>query len=596
MRPFYSILRSKILLSSALTLMLGFTATHSSKAIAADTLQLRLGLLQTTVKVNDLEFWLTTGKIPPRLNTYRWFLTPELRQRLQQEVDMDATVAQSFLDQLWKQSEGEQFLQQLTTAFPKSDKETLKNTLTLTLEENNSLNFLSFVKTYPNSRLKVDLSAVAQMTLQLQSASLENKLLQPQLNKLFQDSEINYLPKNLNPSEMGTETVYSQSLRLNDSLRQRIIPIQIYYSQQTKGPLILMSHGFAADRFFAEYLARHLASHGFTVVSIEHPGSNIQALISSTYGMDINEILPSQEFIDRPQDVKFVLDKLARFNATIPYLKDKFNTTEVTLIGHSFGGYTAFALAGATVDFKKLRKVCQQVTPLGRSPADWLQCAAAKLPYRQQNFKDNRIKQIIALNPIVGNIFSDLSQITVPTLILSNTEDGITPTVTHQLQPFQQLGGEKYLLIGKGATHMSVTDISNLNSSVGQSTLVREVMGKEANPLRNGVKGVSLAFIAQLTPEAAQYKPFLSNHYLHTLHNSTISLAFTSSLPNSVQLWMNTLNRGKTQITRQNPSNQPFFIANWWESLRTAHRILPHPEYCTRQVDDMLTTLLRDYS
>lgn len=374
-----------------------------------------------------------------------------------------------------------------------------------------------------------------------------------------------------------------------------MIPLEIYYSQHTRGSLVVMSHGFAADRHFVAYLARHLASYGFTVVSIEHPGSNIQALISSAYGVGINDILSSQEFIDRPQDFKFVLDRLARLHATIPSFKNKFNTTDVTLIGHSFGGYTALALAGATLDLKGLRQFCQQVQPLGRSPADWLQCAAAKLPYAKKQFKDNRIKQIILFNPIVGHLFQDLSQVSVPSLILSNSNDGVTPIVSHQLQPFQQLKGEKYLLLAMGGTHMSVTDISNLDSAVAQSTLVDELMGNEASPIRKAVEGVSLAFIAQFTPEGQYYQSFLANYYVQSLSSDSIQLAMTTKLPRSIKLWMNTLEQGKIKITQHTVTKTRRLFGNWWQSLGQASQMIDRPAYCTGQVNDMLTILLNNY-
>jgi predicted dienelactone hydrolase len=554
-----------------------------------------MGLLQTSVKVEDLETWLETGNPPSNMPLSRFLLTPELRYHLQQSFDVDSVIAQSFLDQLWQSQEGEQFLSQLTSAFPYSDKETLKRAIATTLGSEDSISFLTFVRTYPRSQLTVNLSAVINMGLQFQSTTLEKQLLRPQLSKAFQNSSAYFLPKSLDPTETGSEVVHSRSLALKDPRRNRIIPLDIYYSQQTREPLVVMSHGFAADRQFAAYLARHLASHGFTVVSIEHPGSNIEALVSSAYGMEINDILPSQEFIDRPQDVKFVLDRLARFNATIPSLKGKFNTTDVTLIGHSFGGYTALALAGATLDLKGLRKFCQQVQPLGRSPADWLQCAAAKLPYAKKRFKDNRIKQVILFNPIVGHLFQDLSQVTIPSLILSNSDDGITPIVSHQLKPFQQLGGEKYLLLGMGGTHMSVTDISNLNSAVAQSTLVRELMGKEADPIRSAIKGVSLAFITQFTSDADYYQSFLTNDYVQSLSNDSIQLAFTTQLPRSVQMWMNTLERGKTKITQHKLGKHRGFLGNWWQSIGKARIMIDRPAYCTGQVDDMLTILLDNY-
>ncbi|NJO93526.1 MAG: alpha/beta fold hydrolase, partial [Hydrococcus sp. RM1_1_31] len=181
---------------------------------------------------------------------------------------------------------------------------------------------------------------------------------------------------------------------------------------------MVISHGFAADRKFLKYLARHLASHGFTVVALDHPGSNIAALFQTAVSMKLSKLLPASEFIDRPQDVTFLLDKLEKLNRRKGILQGKINTKQVTVIGHSYGSYTALALAGAELNPRALREFCQALTPLERSPADWLQCAAAELPYGKRQFRDPRVVRVIALNPIIGNLFgNDLSGVRVPTLI-----------------------------------------------------------------------------------------------------------------------------------------------------------------------------------
>ncbi len=43
-------------------------------------------------------------------------------------------------------------------------------------------------------------------------------------------------------------------------------------------PLIVISHGIASDRSSFVYLAEHLASYGFAVAVLEHPGSNAERI------------------------------------------------------------------------------------------------------------------------------------------------------------------------------------------------------------------------------------------------------------------------------------------------------------------------------
>ncbi|NJN75256.1 MAG: hypothetical protein HC796_02105 [Synechococcaceae cyanobacterium RL_1_2] len=70
----------------------------------------------------------------------------------------------------------------------------------------------------------------------------------------------------------------------------------------------------------------------------------------------------------------------------------------MVMIGHSLGGYTALALAGAELDVNQVKRFCDRSLMVNRSPADWLQCEAAKLPPKNYNFKDGRVKQLMVLN------------------------------------------------------------------------------------------------------------------------------------------------------------------------------------------------------
>ena len=49
-------------------------------------------------------------------------------------------------------------------------------------------------------------------------------------------------------------------------------------------------------------------------------------------------------------------------------LRHRINTDQVSLIGHSLGGYTALALAGAELDLRPLSRFCQQLSPVNFFP------------------------------------------------------------------------------------------------------------------------------------------------------------------------------------------------------------------------------------
>lgn len=93
-----------------------------------------------------------------------------------------------------------------------------------------------------------------------------------------------------------------------------------------------------------------MASYGFAVAVPKHPGSNSEQLRSLLVGRS-DAITSPSEFINRPLDIKYLLDELERLDASNPNLQ--LNLQQVGVIGQSFGGYTALVLAGASLNFKQ---------------------------------------------------------------------------------------------------------------------------------------------------------------------------------------------------------------------------------------------------
>ncbi|MEA5513777.1 dienelactone hydrolase, partial [Nodularia sp. UHCC 0506] len=86
-----------------------------------------------------------------------------------------------------------------------------------------------------------------------------------------------------------------------------------------------------------------------------------------------------------------------------------------------------------------------------------------------------------------------------------------------------------------GATHLSITDPAYPVSAAG---IVREKRGEETNSLRQLIRGVTLAFIKQDTPEAQIYQPFLTPAYAQSLSTAQLPLRFNSDLPKNIKPWL----------------------------------------------------------
>ncbi|NJL10798.1 MAG: alpha/beta fold hydrolase [Calothrix sp. SM1_7_51] len=430
----------------SIALALGWGTIMPSTSIAAESVTLQLGPFQQSVALEDLEKFAKTGKVPNSLQLYSSFFTDETRDLLNRRVQVDPAFADKFVNEVSRTPIGQQLISSLGGVIPGSTTETIQTTLNLALRQVNGLTVLSFLRAYPGENINIDASKAISLAAQFNPNQLQSQAFGSLLARELEVKSNTQFRGTFDPAYPGDKTVQQQKIVLQDKARNRIIPVELYFSEgDNQQPLVVISHGFGASRKSLEYLARHIASHGINVAAIEHPGSNAKTVTRAANQGNLADIMPPSEFIERPKDISFLLNELAKLNTQPGIYQDKFNTEKVTVIGHSLGGYTALALAGGEVNLNELRQFCNSSLSLSEAPGDWLQCAATPLKQNKLQLQDSRVKSAVALNPLVGRLFgkNGLNRITVPALILSSTEDALTPALKHQIEPFSQLRGNK---------------------------------------------------------------------------------------------------------------------------------------------------------
>ncbi len=511
------------------SLSIALTIGAALPSSAAERLNLRLGPFEQSVAVGDLEHFAKTGEIPSTLQLYAPVLTPQVRKSLTSRLQLDPNFGGQIVDELLKSPSGRQLLSSLQQAVPGLTIEQLQASFWLAARQANGLDAIAVLKAIPQATVTVDVTQAIELASQLNFSYWKSQAVSSLLERSLKTENSDFR-SSFDPSNPGSESVQQQTLSLYDRVRNRNLPVDVYWSGKTHGPLVVLVPGFEANRSFLAYLAHHLASHGLTVAAIEHPSI---AQNGSPISLNLDQLVPAKEFIDRPKDIQFILDELTRLNQESGALQGKLNTQQVTVIGHSLGGYEALALAGAELNLDELRQFCRSGNLLQRVPADWLQCAATGLSEHRLSLRDQRVVQAIALNPAIGQIFgrSGLSQVSTPTLILAGTDDTLAPAFSQQLQPFTQLPNPKYLLTAIGGTHLSVSDPANFGDAIAQGTLVKERRGQDVAPLRRLLQGVSLAFIEQTTSDAKAYAPFLTSAYAQSLSTSNLPLRLNDQLP-----------------------------------------------------------------
>ncbi|MFO0587129.1 MAG: hypothetical protein U0441_06315 [Polyangiaceae bacterium] len=115
-------------------------------------------------------------------------------------------------------------------------------------------------------------------------------------------------------------------------------------------PVIVHSHGYKGFAGNSARLMCHFASHGWVAVAPEHVGNTIG---------DTPDPLPLAVYYERPLDVRAALDLAATPPDGDP-LTGRLDMDHVGMTGHSFGTYTAWAIAGGTFDLVNIQSKCDK--------------------------------------------------------------------------------------------------------------------------------------------------------------------------------------------------------------------------------------------
>jgi len=305
--------------------------------------------------------------------------------------------------------------------------------------------------------------------------------------------------------------------------------VRLYVPQLDRpAPIVLLSHGFGSEPRSFDYLSRHLASYGIAAVSVEHIGSDSDYELEILEGAKKRAIAP-QEFIERPLDIHHVLDELERRNQSDPLLRGKLDLEKVGAIGHSLGGYTTLALAGAEINVDRLQAQCPS-KKINLNISLLMQCRAKDLTPQPQ-LSDPRIDAAIAISPISSGILGEenLGNITIPTAIVSGSEDIIAPVVQEQVYPFTWLSmQDKYLATIVPGDHFSGSDLPRRKPE--NPSIIEEFVGKRLADGQPYIKAFAVAFIKTHVEQDSEYLSYLTASYARDISTEDIDFSVIRDL------------------------------------------------------------------
>ncbi|MDJ0716001.1 MAG: alpha/beta hydrolase [Prochloraceae cyanobacterium] len=506
---------------------------------AAEKIYFNYRGIALSVKVSSLETFAKEGKINKELRGYLRGVDQKTRDEFRKALVESQEINPVQLYRFLTTPLGEEILTQVGNMIQisggRNGKYAIRAAVVKSASTPEGLTVLNILSQFPTD-IELNTDRILTMARLVENLIAETKDMIAQMAKLSSIEAAASDPVNFSALTdlrvAGKYGVSKKTVIFKDERRERKLTVDIYQPKTWrsagvgKTPVIVASHGLASNREHYKRQASHLASHGYLVAVPEHPESNTAQIDQMLQGYS-SEIFKLNEFIDRPLDISYVLDELERRNQS--EFEGRLNLKEVGMMGHSFGGYTALALAGATIDFNQLEKDCNREVWMPNLSL-LLQCQALKLPRKTYDFRDRRIKIIIALNPFNSSIFGaeGLRNIQIPVILASGSQDPATPAVIEQLRSFIWLqNSSKYLILVEGQAHIDISQldagITEIIDSIPNLKLAdSKVLGRYGN-------AINLAFFEYYVAKTSDYSPYLQSSYAQYLSEQPFGIYLLKS-------------------------------------------------------------------
>ncbi len=186
-------------------------------------------------------------------------------------------------------------------------------------------------------------------------------------------------------------------------------------------PVVVFSHAAASSPLQSTFLTTHLASHGYVVAALSHPGSTFDDCLGCGDQARMDALL-RESALNRPHEAAAVLDVLGTLDRdAASLLLGRVDTSRAAVLGHSWGGYTAVM-------------------------------AAAIEP---------RFRAAIAMAPVVNaSVSTAWQQLRVPVMVMGSRLDDITPfTPQEQLFGIGSAASPRFLVAFPRGGHTAYSEV-----------------------------------------------------------------------------------------------------------------------------------------
>lgn len=529
---------------------------------AAETLIVDFGPLSRSVSVDSLEAFAEDGIVHDDLEFYIQLLEPERQADLQRALTASRDIDLVKISQFYYTPIGERLLAYIGTLFQTgarlNGQKAFRAAVIATAAEDSEISLMDVLRNYPSESVRVNLPEVIRGAREVITEADETLIfvdaVKAQATADAASSPLNLArlpdltqvgPYGVQRVELTLEDLNRQGQPLAEAVEPRTYPATLflpasYGDFERPLPVVVISHGLGDTRSSFLNAGEHIASYGFAVVLPEHIGSNSDHKQAMYRGLESETFLAS-EFLNRPLDISFLLDELDQQNATD--YQGQLDLNRVAVIGHSFGGYTALALGGATIDFARLASRCAYEDNVALDAALLLECRALELldtseavqQLGETGVRDERVQLVMAYAP-VSNLFGSrgMERIEIPTMILGGVFDIVAPVVSEQASAFSWLQtDEKYFYMAENTSHgPGITGFTSKLFHIDQQ--LDQSVDEGIDLTRYISRSLAVAFSQVYLMKNTDYEPFLSAAYAEAVSEEPFNFHRVRQIPDSV--------------------------------------------------------------
>jgi predicted dienelactone hydrolase len=478
------------------------SAAATAPLRAAELLEVRLEDLVLPVNLRQLEAWARqrqdrpASEPPPGADLLVWLSLPgattqrDLRFLLTMPLLRERSFGRQLLDSWAGRLVLEEVGQLLTHPDGRRSTDLLDTTLRRLMEQQREVSAIDLLRELPAERLSLQLDAMLltasqwrqQLSFQIRALrELQTLGLPVEPGNRFRVDPVGPTELSLaarRPVAWRAAAVPEQKLALKVPHRPLPLPLVLWPAvAPTAGPAaagataanaatpprpwVLLLHGLGGEIDQLSWLGRGLAQRGWSVLALQHPGSDGAALREALQGQ---RPPPGGESLAlRLADIDAVLQAQRRGRLPV-------RGAGVVLLGHSLGAVTALLAAGLMPE-AGLEQRCRQA--LERlpftNPSRLLQCQLPPALRHRALTGPGELQAVVGLNPFGSLLWPrrGISGLAVPVLLGGGSLDLVTPLLEEQLGLFLPAATPRNrLVVVQGGSHFSPIHVADGNTAL----------------------------------------------------------------------------------------------------------------------------------